>query len=255
LKALLIDAGNSRLKWQLLRGRRRGPVQALAWNAGGPQGVVGRVLAAAGAVDEVLVCCVGGNAVEQALRVAVRRAGLRAPRFVRSARRAAGVINGYIDPWRLGADRWVALIGARGLRPRRALCVVDVGTAMTIDLLDAHGRHRGGLIVPGPTLMVETLLAHTAGIRRRAGGAVRGRGRGLFARRTRAGLEQGGRHACAALIERARRDARRLLGKRPGLLLAGGGADAIAPLIQGHWTRVDDLVLRGLAVLAAARKG
>jgi type III pantothenate kinase len=177
-------------------------------------------------------------------------------------------------------DRWVGLIGAHHDHPGKDLCLVGLGTAMTIDLLTANGRHLGGSIVPGPRLMIESLLEHTAGIRRRAGGwvatssfdlvfgavsrvragAVRRRrprrlakaaGAGLFARDTHGGLQAGARHACAALIEHAVREAREQLGRRPRLILAGGAADAITPLLHGRYWREDDLVLRGLAVLAA----
>ncbi|MGC2463483.1 MAG: hypothetical protein WA446_21295, partial [Steroidobacteraceae bacterium] len=63
-------------------------------------------------------------------------------------------------------------------------------------------------------------------------------------------LLAGARHACAGLIERAMREARSQLGGRPRLILAGGAADAITPLLHGRYWREDDLVLRGLAVLA-----
>jgi type III pantothenate kinase len=188
LKQLLIDAGNTRLKWALLQGRRLGRVHAMDWNPRGVERAAGAVLRTR--ADRVLVCSVAGAPLERALRRAARRAGLRPPQFVRSTRRAAGVRNGYRQTWRLGADRWVAMLGARALHPGRALCVVDVGTALTLDLLDARGQHRGGLLLPGPTLMVDSLLNDTAGIRKRAGGAVRGvrRSAARFGRSTRAGL-------------------------------------------------------------------
>jgi type III pantothenate kinase len=177
-------------------------------------------------------------------------------------------------------DRWVGLIGAHHEHPGKDICLVGLGTAMTIDLLSADGRHFGGCIVPGPRLMIESLLEHTAGIRRRAGGwaatpsfdlvfgpvsrsrARLGRlgrpgcpskaaGAALFVHHTHAGLLAGARHACAALIEHAVREARGQLGRRPRLILAGGAADAITPLLHGRYWREDDLVLRGLAVLAA----
>jgi type III pantothenate kinase len=154
---------------------------------------------------------------------------------------------------------------------------------MTIDLLNAAGRHLGGSIVPGPRLMIESLLERTAGIRRRAGGRAatasfdlalgvahsqgarrarqrKGAGPGssanraapvaLFARDTHAALLAGARQACAGLIERALREARLELGRRPRVILSGGAADAITPLLHGRYRREDDLVLRGLAVLA-----
>ena len=98
------------------------------------------------------------------------RGRCRPPHFVRSSHAAGGRAQrlcGALAPGRRplgGADR-------RARRaPARPLCLVAVGTAMTIDLLDAKGRHRGGNIIPGPKLMVESLLENTAGIRRRAGG-------------------------------------------------------------------------------------
>jgi type III pantothenate kinase len=250
LKQLLIDAGNTRLKWALLQGRRLGRVHAMDWNPRGVERAAGAVLRTR--ADRVLVCSVAGAPLERALRRAARRAGLRPPQFVRSTRRAAGVRNGYRQTWRLGADRWVAMLGARALHPGRALCVVDVGTALTLDLLDARGQHRGGLLLPGPTLMVDSLLNDTAGIRKRAGGAVRGvrRSAARFGRSTRAGLLTGSAMACAALIERALREARLELPGRPLLLLSGGAAAQVAPLLTIALRRVDGLVLHGLALLA-----
>jgi type III pantothenate kinase len=267
---LLLDVGNSRLKWALLRqDYRRG--QRLA-----TQGVVelgrlqrsatawARLLERAGTPEAIHVCNVAGLTVGRQIRAAAARAGLPAPRFARSRVAAAGVRNGYREPWRLGVDRWVALIGARHEHPGKDICLVGLGTAMTIDLLDATGGHHGGSLVPGPRLMIESLLEHTAGIRRRAGGraadrsfdlafsiATRSAAVGLFAHDTHAALLAGARHACAALIEQALRAARSQLGRRPRLLLAGGAAGAITPLLHGRYWRQDDLILRGLAVLAA----
>jgi type III pantothenate kinase len=274
---LLLDVGNSRLKWAMLRQRYRrrqdfavqGAVDlkalrhaAAAWP---------RLFNAAGTPDLIYACNVAGAAVERQIRAAAARAGLGAPHFARTLAAAAGVRNGYREPWRLGADRWVGLVGARHEHPGKDLCLVGLGTAMTIDLLAASGRHLGGSLIPGPRLMIESLLMNTAGIRRRAGGwgvassfdlafgaqQAPGASRkpvqvpALFAHDTHAGLLAGARHACAALIEHAMRQARSQLGRRPRLILAGGAAVAITPLLSGRYWREDDLVLRGLAVLAA----
>jgi pantothenate kinase type III len=99
--------------------------------------------------------------------------------------------------------------------------------------------------------MVETLLADTSGIRRRAqGGALPAAT--LFGRSTRDGIERGARFAAAALIERAASEAEGLLGRAPLVVLTGGGASAVRPLIDAHVVSVPDLVLKGLAVLASA---
>ena len=259
MKKLLIDAGNTRLKWAVLRAGCLGRTRAVEWNQRSLERAARAVMRER--VDAVLVCSVAGTALERALRRAARHSGNPAPQFIRSTRRAAGVRNGYVQTWRLGADRWVAMLGARALWPGRALCVVDVGTALTLDLLDAQGRHRGGLLTPGPALMVDSLLSNTAGIRRRAGRSLPRRGgrpasatgpaSALFGRSTRAGLLAGSALACAALIERALREARTELSARPKLLLAGGGALQVSPLLRAAHQRVADLVLHGLALLAA----
>jgi type III pantothenate kinase len=278
---LLLDVGNSRLKWALLRrdytrGQRlasQGVVElgslkrsAAAW-AQLLERLGTRAGTRAGAVGAIHVCNVAGPEVERQIRAAAVRAGLSTPRFARSRMAEGGVSNGYREAWRLGVDRWVALIGAHYEHPGKDLCLVGLGTAMTVDLLDATGRHHGGCLLPGPRLMVESLLEHTAGIRRRAGGraaapgfdlafgaATRARDVGLYAHDTHAALVAGARQACASLIGEALRAARLQLGRRPRLLLSGGAAAAITPLLPGRYWRQDDLILRGLAVLAATPK-
>jgi len=172
LNILLIDAGNSRLKWaRLTRGRYRGG-GSLGWQAARLPGQIKKLLRLAAPIAQVWFASVAGAEFEVALRRAARAAQLPPPRRVRTRRSAGGIRNGYSEPWRLGVDRWVALIGARQLFPDSALCVIDVGTALTVDLLDERGRHRGGAIIPGPALMAASLIRQTAGIARRARGAA-----------------------------------------------------------------------------------
>ncbi len=133
---------------------------------------------------------------------------------------------------------------------------------MTIDLLAADGRHQGGSIAPGPYLMLDALLQSTAGIRRRAGASSAATltrtlsapgaraGHSLFARDTRSALLAGCSHACAELIERALIEGRERLGARPELIVTGGGAASIVPLLRSRYHRDDNLVLHGLLVLA-----
>jgi type III pantothenate kinase len=252
---LLVDIGNSRIKWARVDGGRLGPRRAaahLGWGvADYGRRLFGRAPAARGGrgIEAVLVSSVAGPKVNRALAAAARRAGART-RFVKVPRRGGGLTVGYAEPWRLGVDRFVAAVGAHALFASVPVCVVGVGTAMTIDLVGADGRHRGGVIIPGPTLMVETLLDRTHGIRRRARGGTRVVvGRSLFGRSTRAGIAQGARYAAAATIDQAVEQARGLVGRRPLVVLTGGGAPAVRGLLRCHWVMVPDLVLRGLGIL------
>jgi type III pantothenate kinase len=248
LSTLLIDIGNTRVKWALLDGHRLGRQHAAAHAGWTSKQFARHVFAPVRRVDRVLVVSVAGSRVERMVTAAARsRLGVT-PEFFVSARRVAGVTTLYSEPWRLGADRLAAAIGAYRIARGRAVCVIGFGTALTVDLVDADGRHRGGAIVPAPELMKGSLLTKTSGIARRARGATARSG--FFARNTRAAIEQGARFATAALVDRAVDEARELLGRTPLVLLTGGGVPAIRALVRARHQLVPDLVLQGLAVIA-----
>jgi type III pantothenate kinase len=251
---LLVDIGNTRIKWALLEGQRIGRAQAAVHSAWNAATYARRLFGKQPHPTCLWITSVAGAEVNRALATAARR--LRVPAiFVTVPRSGGGVRVGYLEPWRLGVDRFVAAVGARELFPGKPLCVVGVGTAMTIDLIGADGRHRGGVIIPAPALMISTLFTRTHGIQRRArGGGGRSGGTRLFARSTRDGVVQGARHAAAALIDRAVDEGWTLLGRRPLVVLTGGAAAAVRPLLRSASVGVPDLVLRGLAVLARAER-
>jgi type III pantothenate kinase len=251
MSILLVDVGNTRVKWARLRGERLGRQRAAAHADWSTDDFGRHVFGAARGIERIVVVSVAGARVEGRLAAAARRYTGFAPEFIAVKRRAGGVTTLYTEPWRLGADRFVATIGALRLAKGRAVCVISVGTAMTIDLLDARARHRGGAIVPGPALMIDSLLTRTSGIRRRAAG-VPAAGH-LFARNTRAAIEQGARYAAATVVDRAVTEARHMLGGAPLVLLTGGAARTVRPLIRSAHKLVPDLVLQGLAALASER--
>lgn len=248
MSTLLVDIGNTRVKWAVARGAQAARMGASV-HGGDPAGMRAVIARAPAGVDRIIAVNVAGPRFERALAAAAKaRFGVR-PEYVRSARAAHGVRNGYRDPWRLGADRWVGVVGARELARGKAVLVANIGTALTLDVVDASGRHLGGAIAPGPAFMVESLLKGTHGIRRRARGDAPN-GAALFAGNTASAIAAGARFAAAALIERAVEEAARSLGSRPVLLLTGGGAAEIGRRIRVAKRVVPDLVLRGLAVFA-----
>jgi type III pantothenate kinase len=296
---LLVDIGNTRVKWARLVDGRMGKLRAAAngdWTvedyarevigrgwvsaASGRTGVVAgrrsvaRVVAPAvrdsveravargmrgstrpGRSDtpeanRIVVSSVAGSEVDQMLIDAARQVGAPMPELVVSQRSAGGVTTAYLEPWRLGVDRFVGAIGAHHLAADKPVCVVNVGTALTIDLVDDSGRHRGGAIVPGPALMVDSLLKYTSGIRRRAQGGASG-ANSLFAQTTRTAIGQGAVYATAAVIDRAIEEAQKELGQVPLVVMTGGGSAAITPLVRTPCVSVPDLVLHGLAVWAS----
>jgi len=194
-----------------------------------------------------LVSNVSGPRMADVVRTATSREWKIEPEFVTASAAAGGVRNAYSQPAQLGVDRWLAVIGAHALE-RGAVCVVSVGTALTIDGIDAGGRHLGGLIVPGPDLMISSLLHGTSDIAQRAHqGGTRD---GLFADNTLGAIRQGAEQALGALVERAVEAMRRELSQTPQLLLTGGASSRLEKSIGLPYRVVADLVLQGLAVIA-----
>lgn len=234
MTTLCIDAGNTRLKWGLH--------EDAGWLARGAL-VHADIGSLAGQLPSpphrILACNVAGPAVAAQIEAFAATLGIPFEWF-RSTASACGVANGYDDPARLGADRWAALIGARGLHAGPAL-VVMAGTATTIDLLEADGRFRGGLILPGLELMRRSLARNTAGLPE-ASGRYR-----ETPTNTDDAIESGILHATLGAIGRMAAIMRRPAGTDFSCLLSGGAADQLAPYLDLPYRQIDELVLEGLA--------
>ena len=236
---LLIDAGNTRIKWALHDGDRyvaggaietaRAADLALQW----PEKTAARTAIASN---------VAGAAVEASLQRACASVGVGL-RVIRSQAEALGVVNGYGDPGQLGSDRWAALVAAHRVGPGHKL-VVNAGTALTIDALTSQGRFLGGLIVPGPALMRRSLDRGTAGLRLTEGEFHE------FPTSTPDAITSGAIQACAGAIERMR-DAMAGQDCTPSqIVLSGGAARALAGHLPIAATIRENLVLDGLLLLA-----
>ncbi|RPI12805.1 MAG: type III pantothenate kinase [Lysobacterales bacterium] len=249
---LLVDIGNSRVKWARLQGNEvLGEQQAAVHERWSAEDWL-HTLFAGDPVERVVAATVAGSAGAAALDAAARRATGRGVEFATTERECAGVVNGYADPALLGIDRWLAVIAAWH-HVRDACVVVDVGTAATVDVVAADGRHCGGYIVPGPSLMVGVLLRGTSDLAARHSGSGATR-QAPFADNTRDAIERGCRVALAALVDRSLEDARSLCGGSPALLVTGGAAASVALHVRSQIEMIPDLVLRGLARWAAARR-
>lgn len=240
---LLIDLGNTRLKWATLAGAGLRP--------GGVFAHAGHELDARlrgewndlARPERVLVASVLDETRERLLDAHLRDRFGVAPRFVRSPAQALGVRNAYAEPARLGVDRFLALAALHAREPQAQL-LASVGTAMTLDLLDAGGRHHGGLILPAPQLMRASLRSGTARV-----DVVEGRWSEL-PDNTADAVVSGSLQAAAGAVERFAQVAAQRLGRGPALFLTGGGAGELAALLP-EARRVHDLVLEGLALWAA----
>jgi type III pantothenate kinase len=169
--------------------------------------------------------------------------------FITAAPEFHGLVNGYLDPKLLGADRWLALIGA-WTKTRSPLCVVDAGTAVKVDSVDAAGHHLGGLIVPGIHMMREALMSKTNDIAKAAELSTPSLA-GILANNTIGAVSRGAVFALAGMADRAAEVIEQSTGVKPKLFITGGDAGMITGTMRSHGEIVPDLVLQGLAVIAA----
>lgn len=240
---LLLDIGNTRIKWAHLTQGKLGSQQAHVHLDEDIGPVLERVFDGP-APERIFASNVAGPLMAAALReICEERYGKR-PEFLIPAPVTAGVKNGYKDPARLGADRWAAVIGAYH-RHGGPACVIDAGTAITMDAVDEKGQHLGGLIAPGPQTMRRALAGATASLRDDGEGEF-----GLFCRETRSAIGSGGWHTAAGFLERIHVLVSKELGPKTRFLLTGGDAERLGDLVPGRYTLAPDIVLQGLAVAA-----
>ncbi|MCC2961825.1 type III pantothenate kinase [Massilia sp. IC2-278] len=238
---LLVDAGNTRVKWALADAQ----AQPGDWAASGAALHDGLdVLAEEWRTRQVaraIVSNVAGQALRE--RLAALLGPIEVEWFASSAERA-GLVNGYREPARLGCDRFAAAIGARALAPEQALVVATCGTATTVDAVTGDGRFLGGMILPGLALMAGALARNTAQLPQAAPGAALPP---LFADNTNDAIVSGCLSAQAGAIARA------VAGHGGALcILSGGAAPIIAPALEVTHKLVDNIVLVGLHAVARA---
>jgi type III pantothenate kinase len=262
---LLLDAGNTALKWALTETRQARPLargivdlgvlRAGALAASLQQSLRESAPGASGA--QVFGCSVASEAATQAIAAAVGPLTDGGVRWMSSQGRfewqGVQLLNGYRDPAQLGADRWHAMIAARLSFPGQPLVVVCAGTATTVDWVDAAGRFLGGVIAPGTSLMTDSLAQGTARLPRSTGKPV------TMPDNTDDAIATGVADALAGLVERRIRALARTEAP-PQVLVAGGGAGELAARLSlagevAGITIEEYLVLRGLWFRALAAGG
>jgi len=252
---LAVDIGNTRLKWALFEA----PSPGAALLAHGAEFLENIDKLSDGEWSTLakprlmLGCCVAGDAVKRRAEEQMEELWDVAPHWVVSSAAEAGLTNGYDHPTRLGADRWVAMIGARhrmlARGAARPMVVVMVGTAVTVEAVDAQGRFLGGLILPGHGIMLRALESGTAGLHVPTG-EVR-----EFPTNTSDALTSGGTYAIAGAIERMVQHVRRHCGAEPACVMTGGAGWKMAPHMAVPFELVDSLIFDGLLEIARDRWG
>ncbi len=238
---LLIDAGNTRIKWALVTKDRwtRSGILPIA-----QAGELSGLFSDAQDLREVWVSNVAGEEVAQHIRAI----GVQPPRqihFAVAKEMQCGVRNSYASPAQLGSDRWAALIAAWNLVKQGCL-VVNCGTAITIDALSADGEFLGGLILPGIELMQRSLTGATARLKTAHAESAQGKFT-RFPRNTADAMCSGAIQAACGAVDRQHA---LLEDKNAQVILGGGALDALRPHLNLPLRIMDNLVLDGLLLIS-----
>ena len=243
---LLLDIGNTNLRWALSDGGPPGEVQIVRHGAAVPLDLLAdweRLKVP----ERIVASNVGGPAVAAAIGRATHAYWGLEVEFVRTRAHFGALRIAYPEPERFGVDRWLALVAAHRLVPE-AVLVVDAGTAATFDLLLADGRHLGGLILPGVEMMRTSLLAGTL-IPRIASEPTDQ----PWATDTGPAVAAGSLQAIAALTTRLYDRLECQTQTPPALILTGGDAERLIPAMDRPARVMPDLVLRGLYEVVSGR--
>lgn len=246
MSRVYFDLGNTRVKWW----REQGVPEQGAFDYDGMTAALGMICGADNAADEAVFASVVRDDRLQQFTQALRKQGFRKLSSCRVTSEALGVRCAYEDVGRLGIDRWLVVV-AGWQQVKGAVVVVDLGTAATIDFVDAGGQHLGGYILPGLRLGVTALLQGTNNVivdseKLRGGGVVPGRN-------TTDAVYHGAVYAMKSLVESAFHWLRKT-DSAAKLLITGGDADLVATCLECHYEKVDDLVFTGMRLLADANR-
>lgn len=242
---LELDCGNSLIKWRVIR--RDSLLVVAAGIVCAPDELMTALAAVSGLA---LVRCrmVSVRSDEEVLLLvdALRTTYAIDTVIAKPAEAAAGVRNGYIKWQRLGMDRWLAVLGAYGLSGSACL-VLDLGTAITSDLVAADGQHLGGYICPGVPLMRNQLRTHTRRIRYDDDLVDVARQQLTPGRSTVEAVERGSLLMLQGFIATQMQVAREQLGDDFHVYLTGGDAVLVAELLPEARV-LPDLVFIGLGL-------
>ena len=245
MKALLLDVGNTRLKWGIAENGEIHKTGYITQASIKEQGISVLTTRLPRHVDAVMASNVAGPTFATRLSGVIGAHCNRDVHFASSRKSELGLTNAYSKPRTMGVDRWVAMIGA-WTEFGAACLVVDAGTAVTIDAIDDDGQHLGGQILPGIDLMAKALAKDTSDIpqvKRQKAGAFEGLDQ--FTGSTAAAVGSGALAAVTGAVERGIKTLRSNA-YDPQVVLTGGDASRILQALDEDLLHRPNLVLEGL---------
>jgi len=247
---LLIDHGNTRLKWVLAMNGEIDTSSSGRGNLEEFRRACSQFKQAPGAVS---LSTVADKEHIQSVEKFCRDSWGLELRSLTSREKQGGVRSAYADPGTLGIDRWLAIVGAVS-RHGKPVVIWDLGTASTLDAVDQSGQHLGGFIYPGPATMLNSLRRETrlrvpAGLEAEARGAADGKQPGVSpGESTAACISRGVLAAQLGALNQFLRNVSVRIEGEPKLIVTGGAATQILPLLELDYTHDPWLVFRGMLV-------
>jgi len=260
MKKLLVDAGNTSLKWAFLEtslGKDSlTQMQSCAYGKQTPSYTFRKVLEQqlnTQKIDEIILVSVLGDAYISTTEKLAKQQNIKFI-SIQSSQKLAGVTSAYGEPHKLGADRLVAIIAAYHLKPNQASIVVDTGTATTIDAIDINGQHLGGLILPGLEICSESLLENTKMLTafNKSKSAFEPN---IFAKNTKQAIASGSlfglvgaiTNICLTMEKAIRLNNSHIININK--IICGGSAYKLTPYLSNDFNHHNDLLMQGLKII------
>ena len=243
---MLLDVGNTAVKWAVQTGAGLSGQGCFVHRGKCLAALADAAWGALPVPSAMAVANVAGSEIEAEINAWVRRHWDIEPSYIKVTTAAAGITNAYAVPDDLGVDRWAAMIAAWH-QQQGAVCVVDCGSAITLDVVDASGLHQGGLIVPGVAMMRDSLSQNTADIDILPDSQHQSVN--LLAKGTATAIQNGAVYMASAMVDRMVADVMTETGDTLTTYITGGDALEIQSLLRCEVINDPDLVLKGVAIL------
>lgn len=242
---LLVDVGNSRIKWCYWNGQTLSAVGSEAHCHVNFDRLLHQIWGEKTAPSKIWISNVAGAEIHAALVCWISTVWRIRPRFLQTESNAFGVSNGYHESKSLGIDRWLNLIATyNNSKTKSPFCVIDCGTCITVDALDADGMHLGGLILPGIQTMRQAVIQSTAECTLEDASPMMGST--MLARSTKQGLWGGTLFAAVSYLERLVDEMTLELGHDLKIIVTGGEADLLLSLMGPRFELREHLVFEGI---------
>lgn len=246
---LLVDIGNSRVKWTLLDDKGLQPVNFFVKTKTGIKAGLTKAWKSIEAPTEILVANVAGDKIAQQLSDWTEKHWTLTPLFIQSEKKRFGVANAYEQPETLGVDRWLNLIAARQ-HARQVVCIIDCGTAITVDIVTEKGQHQGGMILPGLATMRSALATQTAALTEQINASEFN----FLATNTFSAIQVGTLYSTTATLVSIIDDLNQNYAGNIRFVLTGGDAEKLVELLPDNVEVDDQLLFKGLLLYAKQAK-